>query len=125
VVFQSKSAGTTRSLVFSIFSGSYTSVSQALNSVIILAANKSFRYLFILQSCCFVGIRCKDTNIILIMYLKSCIIYPVYFLFNNLCGCMPYMGSYNIQVLSYAYNALSWGCTGLFFYYFSVVAEIT
>lgn len=38
---------------------------------------------------------------------------------------MPYMGSYNIQVLSYAYNALSWGCADLFFYYFSVVAEIT
>ena len=31
---------------------------------------------------------------------------------------MPYMGSYNIQVLSYAYNALSWGCAGLFFLLF-------
>ena len=53
--------------------------------------------------------------------MKSCIICPVYFLFNNLYGCMLYMGSYNIQVLSYAYNALSWGCTGLFFIIFRLL----
>ncbi len=53
--------------------------------------------------------------------MKSCSIYPVYFLFNNLCGCMPYMGSYNIQVLSYAYNALSWGVPVCFFIIFRLL----